>query len=87
MRGAARQFGVRIQREDEAHSGKQAQITDLHRKAIVVTLDEPIEVEQLAALALPSHPDAFTRIKDAMAVKKREAAKTVGGIFLVESVD
>ena len=51
------------------------EVANLDRKAIEVASDQPVEIEQLAALALPSHPDALARVEDAVPMEEREAAK------------
>src|SRR6201999_2258057 len=87
MRRAPWQLRVGIQGQNETDIGQQRQISNLDGEAVVLALDEAVEVEQLAALTLPAHPDAFARIVDAMAVVESKGAEAVAGIFLVQLID
>ena len=74
VRRAPGQFGIGVERNHEADLGKNREIADLHRKTVVLAAQELIQIEQLAALALPSHPSFFARVVDPVAMEKKERA-------------
>ncbi len=84
MRRAARQFRIAVERQHKANMREQGEIANLHREAVVLAINQAIEVEQLAALALPAHPDAFARVVDAVPMKKRKRPLARLGILLIE---
>src|SRR5690348_16054142 len=70
--GAARQLRVRVEGDDVAHARKGGEIAGLDGKGVEFSAQIFVEVEQLATLALPAHPDALARVEDAMAMEEEE---------------
>ena len=72
---AARQARVGVERDHVAHAGGyRGRVTirsdeaDIRRAA-----QQPIQFVQLSALALPSHPHAFSRVPDALAMEQQKS--------------
>src|SRR5215475_1918345 len=84
MSRAARQLRIRIQSDDVTYPRKYRDIAGLHREAVVHTPDQAIKIEQLAPLALPSHPHAFTRVVNTMPMQQRETAAILATILSIE---
>src|SRR5689334_8657738 len=62
-RRARRQHRIRVERDHVAHLANYVHVADDCRESIVaVPEDELIELRELAALALPSHPYPFLRV-------------------------
>ena len=45
-----------------------------------------IEVEQLATLSLPSHPDSLAGVKDAMTMQEKERAALLVTVLCIQIV-
>ena len=63
------------------------QRSDFERKTVVLMEQEFVEVEQLTALSLPSHPDALAGVEDAMAMQEEEGSAVLAAVFCVQLVD
>ena len=87
VRGVARQFGVGVKGDDEANFRQHGKIADLYREAVVLVAQQLVEVHQLAALALPTHPDSFARVVDAVAVQQHEQALALAAMLFVQVAD
>ena len=70
----ARQAGVGVEREAVAHVGQHPHVADLDRVAGVAgAAQTAVELLDLAALALPAHPDAFGRRSTAVRDGRRRS--------------
>ncbi|MEI9981161.1 MAG: hypothetical protein WDN23_19565 [Edaphobacter sp.] len=85
--GAAGELGVGVKRDDVTDVVEELERTGFEGKAVVLIEEKFIEVEELAALALPAHPDTLARIEAAMAMEEKEGAAVLAGIFCVEIDD
>ena len=85
-RGAARQLRIGIERNDKPDICEHAEIARFHRKRIEFLTQQLIQIEKLAAFALPSHPRPLLRIVNAMTVKEEKLALPQVCIALVEFV-
>jgi len=56
-------------------------IASLYREGIELPLEQVIQVEEFATLALPTHPYALTSIEDAMPVQQDE--RSIPGVIRV----
>ena len=76
MRGrrAARKLRIGVEREDVADLRKHVEAAGLDGEGVVLAHEKLVQVEQLAALSLPAHPNALAHVEDAMAVKEQETA-------------
>jgi len=88
--GVARQGGIGVKGDDVADRGGVGRLTDDGRKGIARTAAEIlVELLELAALALVSHPAFFMRIPEARAMEEMEngrTAPTVAGIELRDAL-
>ena len=80
---AVRKQGVRVDREHIPDRPRKSAGHDPQLVVVTPAGDHGVELVQLAALALPPHPDALTRVPAPAAVEQQEA---ITGIALVESV-
>ena len=87
VRGFARQLRIEIEGDHKLHALNQRKIADLHGKIIGLIQKIAIEVEKLAAFALPAHPDAFGFVENAMAMEMEERALGLRGVFRVQFFD
>ena len=87
VRRSSRQLGIGVERDHEAELGKNREIPDLHGKTVVLVQQELIEIEQLSALALPSHPSSLARVVDPVAMEKEKRAHTLSGVSFIEFTD
>ncbi len=86
--GVARQPGVGIEGEDEAHRRQDRKISDLDGEAAFSDRAQAaVELLDLPPLALPTHEDALLRIPLAIAVQEEEAVVTGGEVPAVEPLD
>ena len=85
--GAARKLGVGVERDDVADMLQGVEWAGLQGEAVVLVQQEFVEVEELAALALPSHPDALAGVEDAMAMQEEEGSSLCAGILGVQMFD
>ena len=73
-RDAARQPGVAVERDAVLDVGQDRQIADRDREARVGgAAQQPVELLDLAALALPPHPQALSGVPLPQPVKQEEA--------------
>ena len=80
-----RQLRIAVERDDVFHRRQQAEIAELHRVAGVGgAAQQLVELVQLAALPLPSHPAPFAGVVGARAVEQEEA---IGAVARVEDLD
>jgi hypothetical protein len=86
-RCAARQLRVRVECEYVTDLTQCIQTACFDGECIEFSGQELIEIEKLAALALPTHPNALACAKNAMTVKKNETAASRRAIFCVEFID
>src|SRR6185312_595528 len=71
---ARRKLRIRVERDNVTHGAQRIEIADLDGEGIEAALQIFVQVEELAALALPSHPNPLARVEDAMAMKKKKGA-------------
>ena len=83
---APRQLGIRIQRDDVLCVGKRAQVSGLDREGIELTLEQLVQIEQLAPFPLPAHPHSLARIENAMPVQQEERSRSRFRVALVQFV-
>src|SRR6185437_1715632 len=85
---SAGQLRVGVESDDVLHPGKDGDVPGLDGERVEFSAEIFVEIEKLAPLALPTHPDALARIEDAMAVEQEErSAFGRGRIAEVEVVD
>ena len=82
----ARQAGVAVQRHDIADALGRGRAGRQEAGALVPA-QKLVQFRQLAALALPSHPDAFGWVPLALAVQKKEAPDAAMVIAFRQRVD
>ena len=70
----ARKLRVGIERENVADLRKNVEAAGLDGKCVVLADQQLVQVEKLAALALPAHPHSLAHVEDAMAMKEEKAA-------------
>ena len=79
--GLERQLRIAVERDDVFHRRQHAEIPELHGVAgIGGAAQQPVELEQLAALPLPSHPAPFAGVVGARAVEQEEAIRAVARV-------
>ncbi len=71
--GVARKLGVGIERDDVLDSGQQGIVAGDYGKIVKLAKKQVIQVEQFAALALPTHPGFFDGVVSAIAVKQEKS--------------
>ena len=84
-RGVARQPRVGIERDHVAHAGRHAGglSADVHEAGVGGAAQQPVELVELAALALPSHPLLLRLAPDPSPVQQEEAvARRRGSVAL-----
>ena len=87
-RRIARQAGVGVEGDAVAHAGEDAGVTRLDGEARVRRpAQQPVELLELAALALPAHPDAFARVPLPDPVEEVEAVVPALRVARVEGLD
>src|ERR1700712_4531803 len=84
---ATRKLRVGVKRDDVADTLQSLQWACFYRKAVVLTEQIIIEIEQLAAFSLPSHPDPLAGVEDAMPMQEEERAAFFIAVFGVQIVD
>src|SRR5579885_1224103 len=87
LRRAARQLRIGIEREDVTDVGQPGEIAGLDRKRIEDLAKHLVQIEQLAAFALPTHPRSFARVVDAMTMEQVKASIGLACILPIEFVD
>ena len=83
----ARQQRVGVQRDDVAHLAQRGGVADDQREAFAgagagAPAQQCIQVGELAAFALATHPDALGRVPQARAVEQEEAVAVARGVVL-----
>jgi hypothetical protein len=84
------EYGVGVQRDDVAHIAQRPRVARHHRERVAGSAAQiAVELRQLAALSLPSHPRALGRVPEARPVEQKKGVPLAGhgGITLVESLD
>ena len=88
FRGVARQARVGIERDAIAHRREDVQLADLHAEARVGRASQqPVELLDLAAFALPPHPRVFLRIPAPRTMKQKEAIRMSRAEPPIEALD
>ena len=98
LRRVARQIGVGVEHDDETDRGEKLAVADVQLELPTGHVglpalgsrgaqDEPVELDQLAAFALPSHPAPFARIPASPSMQQLERASAVGAVSPVERGD
>src|SRR5579872_5473432 len=85
--GVSGQLSIRIESNHIANLRQDRQIANLHRKTVGVVAEKPVQVKQLAAFSLPSHPSVLRGVVHAMTVKVEERAFVVVSIFFIQVPD
>src|SRR5579862_18409 len=83
----ARKLRVGVQCDDVADSVQNLQRACFEREAIVLTQQKFVEIEQLSALALPSHPNTLAGVEGAMTMKEKKRSSVLVAILCVQIVD
>ena len=86
-RRVARQAGVGVERDAVADLRQDGQVADLDGGRVRRAAQQAIELLDLAALALPSHPAAFLAIPLPGAVEEIEAVAVPVAVARVERLD
>src|SRR6185312_11967375 len=86
-RGAARKLRIGIERNDEADVLNLRKVAHFYWEWIESVPQQLVEIEQLAALALPTHPRALLRIVNTMAVEEIKMAEIQTTVTLVQVVN
>ncbi len=87
-RDVPRQHRVAVDRQHVADVRQRREIADRdHVARAAIAAQQAIQLLELAALALPSHPQAFAGVEEAAAVEEVEAAAGVVGVPAVELLD
>ena len=84
--GAAGELRVGVEGDDEADGVEDFGGAALSGEAVVVAEDELVEVEELAALALPAHPRALAGVEGAVAMEEEKGTAALAGVLAVEVV-
>ena len=85
---AARQPGVAVERDAVLDVRQDRQVADRYREARVGgAAQEPVELLDLAALALPPHPQPFAGVPLPQSMKQEETVGAIGGVPGVERGD
>ncbi len=87
VRGIARQLRIRVQRDHVLDVSQQGQISSLHGEIVMRPEKQLVEIQQLSALALPGHPNAFGFVVRAMPVEEEERAFALSRIFCIQRLD
>src|SRR5579862_3470743 len=87
MPGPGGKLRVQIQRDDVPNVVEKMQITRFDREFVVLMEQETIEVQKLAALSLPSHPEPFVLVVFPMPMKMEQSALLFGRVSLVKVLD
>ena len=85
--GIARQLGIRVEHDHVARAPQRVDVAHLHREAVADTAQQLVQIEQLAALALPSNPSLLARVVGAESVQQIERRVAVGPVALVQFLD
>src|ERR1700751_2211041 len=72
--GSARELRVRVEGDDVVNARECVEIAGFYREGIEIAAQILVEVEKLATLSLPSHPDTLPRVENAMAMEQQEGA-------------
>src|SRR5271169_2200788 len=67
--------------------GENREITHLHRETVKLATQQLIQIEQLAALAFPSHPSSLAWVVDAVAMEKEKRSHVFPGVSFIELAD
>ena len=82
-----RQIGVRIERDHVPHGLQLARLADDDvERRVGGASQHPIELVQLPALPLPSHPPPLRRIPDAAPMQQVEASRSVPSVQRPQSI-
>ena len=85
---ASRKPGIAVERDAVLDLRQDAQVADRHGKArIGGAAQQPVELLDLPALALPSHPEPFTLVPLAQTVEQEEPVGAAVGVPGVERGD
>ena len=88
LAASLRKKRVRVQRDAVTDRRKHVQIADLRREGrVCCTAQQAIELFNLAALAFPAHPRAFSRVPLAGAVEQKEPIGVVHAKLEIERLD
>src|ERR1700733_3122231 len=84
VRRSARKLSIGIECDDEPNFGENREVANFDRKAVVFRTQKFVQVHQLAALALPTHPAFLARVVDAMAMQQKERPLLFPRVLLVK---
>src|SRR5580698_7657456 len=85
--GSARKLGVGVEGDDVTGIGESLHWASLDGEAIELAQEKLVQVQKLATLSFPAHPDSLSRVEEAVAMKKKERTALGVGVLLVEAVD
>ena len=87
-RRVARQLGIGVQGNDVLHVRQERRIPDDPRKTLlIIAAQQRVQIRQLAALALVTHPNLFLRIPAARAMEQEERVAPVAWVLFVQRFD
>jgi hypothetical protein len=78
-RGSLGQRGIGVERDHEANPLELGGLAFMDCEAgVVVAPEQPVELVELSALALPAHPSTLDRVEAAFPVEQVEGAGSIG---------
>ena len=73
-----------VQRDDETNLRQDRQVANFHRETIVFAAQQLVQVHQLAALALPTHPHSLARVVNPVAMEEKKRSRSLAGVLFVQ---
>src|SRR6266478_8215813 len=83
----ARQLRVRVESDHIFYSAQLVLVTSNRGKPIISSEQQIIQVQKLAAFALPAHPYFFAGVEAAIAVKQKKCAFPLEGVAAIQLLD
>src|SRR5258705_13916703 len=83
----ARQLRVRVESDHIFYSAQLALVAGNRGKPIISSQQQIIQVQKLAAFALPAHPYFFAGVETAIAVKQEKCAFPLDRVSAVQLLD
>src|ERR1043166_10348238 len=84
VRRVSGELRVGVEGDHVLHSSQYGKISHFDGEIIVLSAQEIIEVEQLPALPLPTHPCTLTRVVNTMAMEEEKGAPAFLAVPLVQ---
>jgi len=87
MRAITRQLGVGIEGDHISNASQDGKVADLHGEFVGIAAQQFVEVQEFAALALPTHPGVFHLVKNAVAVEMVERPHSGIGVLAIQALN